>query len=574
MRIYDAEITSCVLDFLQKHIVSSISYMEANCLFMKICGINNFLESDDDLQNIVAEINANFACYVAESNAEYGDFQTNQALANQIIIKIKDDNILPEILIEPTCGKGNFIIAALNVFDNIKKIYGIEIQKKYVWQTKFNILDFFLENPNKQKPEISIIHSSIFDFDLNSIQKQIEHNNLLIIGNPPWVTNSELSTLDSKNLPHKFNFKHHKGLDAMTGKGNFDIAEYITVDLLNHFGKCDGNMAFLVKNTVIKNIVHDQQKMNLPIADLKKLNIDSKKEFNVSVDASLFMCQLNSNSEYVCQESDFYKPEKSIFWGWKDRKFFSKIPTVDTAFDIDGYCQFEWRQGVKHDCSKVMELERKDDFFVNKLNETFYIEENLVFPILKSSDLKTEHPELIRKYVIITQKYVGQNTAYITNYPHTFKYLSSHIDFFRKRKSSIYKGKCEYSIFGVGDYSFMPYKVAISGLYKSYHFSLIKPYHGKPVMLDDTCYFIGFDNIEQAEIIWKLLNTDIVSNFLKQISFSDSKRMITKEVLMRIDFNKLVQAIKLHNYKYETLKLGNQDFINALKPNNSQMNLF
>ena len=33
------------------------------------------------------------------------------------------------------------------------------------------------------------------------------------------------------NLPRKNNFKNHSGLDAMTGKGNFDIAEFITMSL-------------------------------------------------------------------------------------------------------------------------------------------------------------------------------------------------------------------------------------------------------------------------------------------------------------------------------------------------------
>jgi hypothetical protein len=184
-------------------------------------------------------------------------------------------------------------------------------------------------------------------------------------------------------------------------------------------------------------------------------------------------------------------------------------------------------------------------------------------------------PESIRRYVIITQKYVNQNTAYIANYSQTFNYLNRHIDVFRKRKSSIYKGKYDYAIFGVGDYSFKPYKVAISGLYKSYHFSLIKPYNGKPVMLDDTCYFIGFDDFKQAETIWKLLNTNMVSDFLKQISFSDAKRMITKDVLMRIDLWKLVNIIKRQeDSEIEELKLDNLDLISTTTFQHTQLSLF
>ncbi|MCK5169474.1 MAG: SAM-dependent methyltransferase, partial [Bacteroidales bacterium] len=89
----------------------------------------------------------------------------------------------------------------------------------------------------------------------------------------------------------------------------------------------------------------------------------------------------------------------------------------------------------------------------------------------------------------------------------------SNIESFSKRKSSIYKGKPLFSIFGIGDYSFKPYKVGISGMYKTTTFSLIKPNVDKPIMLDDTCYFVGFDTLIEAEITRFLLNKQETQNF-------------------------------------------------------------
>ena len=538
MRLFDADISNSAFSFLKsnKRIMTTIE--EANNFLQKECGVINFLANESELLQIVEELNSTYEYEACESNAEYGDFQTNRHLTNLITTKIHSEGISPKVVIEPTCGKGHFILAVLGTFDAVEKIYGIEIQKKYIWQTKFNILDFFLNNPDKKIPEIHIVHSSIFDFNYQSIKESIGERELLIIGNPPWVTNSTLGAMDSKNLPQKSNFKQHKGLDAMTGKGNFDIAEYITIDLLRTFGHYKGNMAFLVKNTVIKNIVYDIPRLKLPIANLKKQNIDAKKEFAVSVDAALFSCQLNQDTECYCQESDFYTSEIKCDFGWRNNKFMS-VMSADN--DIDGTSPFEWRQGIKHDCSKVMELEYDGNSYCNKLGEHFSLEDNLVYPLLKSSDLKTTIANPTRKMTIITQKFVGQDTSYIKNYPQTFKYLNSHIALFQRRKSSIYREKCDFSIFGIGDYSFKPYKIAISGLYKTFHFCLVKPQNGKPVMLDDTCYFIGFDTLEQAEYIWNLLNTDIVENLLKSISFADAKRMITKDILMRIDLKKVAK---------------------------------
>ena len=560
MRLFDADISDSVFCYLKSKKNAMTTIKEANKLLQAECGVKGFFANESELLQIVEELNGTYAYEACETNAEYGDFQTNQNLATLVTEKLKNNGLSPQIVVEPTCGKGHFILSVLNTFDNIDKIFGIEIQKKHIWQAKFNVLDFFINNPDKRKPEILIIHSNIFDYNYQTIKNSIGEKELLLIGNPPWVTNSELSAMDSKNLPRKSNFKQHKGLDAMTGKGNFDIAEYITIDLLRNFGHYKGNMAFLVKNTVIKNIVHDIPKLRLPVANLKKQNIDAKKEFDVNVDAALFSCRLNQDTECYCQESDFYTSEIKCDFGWKNNKFMSVLSADN---DIDGVSPFEWRQGIKHDCSKVMELVRDGAFFSNKLGEHFTLEEDLVYPLLKSSDLKTTIANHTHKTTIVTQRFVGQDTSYIKQYPQTFEYLNNHIDLFRLRKSSIYRGRCDFSIFGVGDYSFKPYKVAISGLYKTFHFCLVKPQNGKPVMLDDTCYFIGFDTQDEAEYIWKLLNTDSVENLLKSISFGDAKRMITKDILMRIDLKKVAQERGgkmdlfngMENYKIKQLDL-------------------
>lgn len=538
MKLFGVEITDVVFDFLKTNVDFSESNEVINHLFRNICGVKVFFETKNDVEICARELNNVENSVACENQIEYGDFQTNQNLANQITKKISECGINPKVIIEPTCGKGNFIIAALNRFKNIEKVFGIEIQERYVWQTKFNILDYYLHNKEKIRPEIIILHYNVFDFNFNSIKDVLGNDELLIIGNPPWVTNSELSSIDSKNLPDKSNFKHFKGFDAITGKSNFDIAEYITLNLLKIFSNSNGNMAFLIKSSVVKNIVQEQLKMKLTISSMKKQNIDSKKEFDVSVDAALFVCKFNDKPEFECLETDFYTDENKCYFGWKNNRFMSDISFIS---EIDGVSPFEWRQGVKHDCSKVMELVYDGVYYSNKLGESFQLEPELIYPLLKSSDLKEIKAIPTVRNVILTQSFVGQNTNYIKDYPLTYNYLTNHVELFRKRKSSIYKGKYDFSIFGIGDYSFKPYKIAISGLYKTFHFTLVKPQNNKPVMLDDTCYFIGFDDLKQAEKIWNLLNTDMVADFLKNISFPDSKRMITKDILMRIDLKKLAE---------------------------------
>jgi len=564
MRIFEANISLQVCTFLKDFLNNTSSFENANQKMFDAFGINIFFENDDDFQALKESVSIIAISSVEEPDrAEYGDFQTNKDLANKVAKHLAKRDISPEIIIEPTCGKGNFIIASLSNFKAIKKVFGIEIYKPYVWETKFSILDFFLSNPDSNKPEITITHCSIFDFDFKNISKQFPTEKLLILGNPPWVTNSKLGSLNSSNLPKKSNFKNQNGLDAMTGKGNFDIAEYITLMLLDAFQTHNGYLALLVKNSVVKNIVFDQKDKKYRVGEIEKYCIDSKKEFNVSVEASLVYCQLNSPSSFECNEFDFYSLEKRLSFGWLNSKFVSNLADYNATKEIDGVCPFEWRQGIKHDCTAIMELERVNGHFVNNQSDEIKLEEDLIYGLLKSSDLKNTVIKSTRKHTIVTQTKVGQETSYIQHlYPETYSYLKKNISNFQARKSSIYNGKPLFSIFGIGDYSFKPFKVAISGLYKTYHFTLVLPQNDKPVMLDDTCYFIGFDRIEYAVYAIILLNSKTTEAFLKSITFSDAKRVFTKDLLMRLDLLNLANLISRTEIEEQIIFLNDKYSLN------------
>ena len=53
---------------------------------------------------------------------EFGDYQTPGYFAVKVCNLLKDKlKISPAVVIDPTCGVGNFLKAALNVFDNVKE---------------------------------------------------------------------------------------------------------------------------------------------------------------------------------------------------------------------------------------------------------------------------------------------------------------------------------------------------------------------------------------------------------------------------------------------------------------------
>ena len=62
---------------------------------------------------------------------EYGDFQTPSSLAIEIVNLLKQVDIKPRSVIEPTCGKGSFIFAVLETYPDTR-ITAIDINPDYL----------------------------------------------------------------------------------------------------------------------------------------------------------------------------------------------------------------------------------------------------------------------------------------------------------------------------------------------------------------------------------------------------------------------------------------------------------
>jgi arginyl-tRNA synthetase len=128
-----------------------------------VCGIIHFFDNHEELETLLDVISGTEATIEEPDSTEYGDFQTNAILTNKAASHLASGNISPEIVVEPTCGKGNF-----------------------------------------------------------------------------------------------------------------DIGEFITVVMIKTFHQMNGHLFFLVKNSVIKNLVFDQSRNQYQIASLEKHAIDSK----------------------------------------------------------------------------------------------------------------------------------------------------------------------------------------------------------------------------------------------------------------------------------------------------------
>lgn len=459
-------------------------------------------------------------------NNEFGDFQTPVGLALQCL-KVLGLPANARVL-EPTCGAGAFLEAATEVAPFSERI-GVEINEQYAAEAA---------------KWADVTTANVFQVTLPNLAQWDTDGPLFVVGNPPWVTAAELKRMDSKNLPPKENFKKVKGLDALLGSSNFDVCEYIILKVLREFSREPFFLGMLCKTQVARNVIDFAASINLPISGASLYRIDAMKWFDAGVDACWFTVEVNPSTEpdyTVAMYEDVFKPDDKPAgrFGIVDSLLVSDVDKYVSVRDADGTSPFVWRSGLKHDASSVFELVATPEP-TTKGGQKLDLEPQYVFPFLKSTDIFRGRHRALSKWVVVPQLEFGAETNHLrVTAPHLWEYLESNATVLDGRKSSIYRNRPRFSVFGHGDYTFARYKVAVSGLHKEPVFRLIAPLNDQPVVLDDTCYLLPFDDSTEAIVVTTILNSAECIALIESLVFWDSKRPITKKLLSRLDLNKL-----------------------------------
>lgn len=473
---------------------------------------------------------------------EFGDFQTPDALAQEAIAHLKklDPEFQPKTIIEPTCGVGAFLLAAADAYPEAERVVGLEVEAEYLNAVRAKVVT------REDADRFDLRETDFFKTDWESFLADLPEP-FLIVGNPPWVTSADIGRLKGSNLPEKSNFQKYTGFEAVTGKANFDISEWMLIQNLKWISEHNGCLAMLCKTAVARKLLRHAWKEGVPTTGSRMVQIDAMKHFSAAVDACFFSVKTNGGQTSTDCEffDDFKEAEPANVFGYHEGMMLSH---VDGFYEHKGFlgkdCHYTWRSGVKHDSSKVMELRKTEDGLRNGYGDLVEIESLCAFPLLKSSDLGNRRVKETRLEVIVTQQKVGQPTDYIqSDAPLTWQYLEKHATAMDGRRSSIYRNKPRFSVFGVGDYTFTDWKVAISGFYKRLEFQVVGPIDEKPVVFDDTVYFLSAKTEAEASFLADLLNSKPCQEFLESMVFWSDKRPITVDLLKRVDLEKVAQSL-------------------------------
>ena len=210
--------------------------------------------------------------------------------------------------------------------------------------------------------------------------------------------------------------------------------------------------------------------------------INAVEWFGAAVDACLLVARFapgeaTETNAALYASLDSATPQTRF--GLVDGAMVSDVDDYQQMKHLNGVNYYRWRSGVKHDLAKVMELDFVHGRWQNGLGEAVDIEATHRYPLLKATEISKGITTPTRA-VLVTQSAVGEDTAGMRDMaPKTWAYLGRHDALFAGRKSSIYRSQPKYCLFGIGAYSFTPYKVAVSGLHKEVRFTLIPPHRGQ-----------------------------------------------------------------------------------------------
>ena len=173
---------------------------------------------------------------------ERGDWQTPAGLARAVLERVVAAAAMsgaraPRTVIEPTCGEGTFLVAAGERFARAE-LRGYEIDAGYTRIARMAL--------REHGARARVVTKDFFATDWERELAEVV-GPVLVVGNPPWVTTAQLGVMGRTNAPDKSNERGLQGLDARTGKSNFDVSEWMIERLLEALEGREATVAMLLQ---------------------------------------------------------------------------------------------------------------------------------------------------------------------------------------------------------------------------------------------------------------------------------------------------------------------------------------
>lgn len=541
-----------------------------------------------------------------------GEFYTPDWLAEYILDKIGFKGDPDQNVLDPSCGSGIFLSLEINKIKNygnnleipkrellfkiLRNVIGFDFNPLVIITAKINYIIAIHDLLNLANKKIEI---PIYFYDVIKETPSFPKFDF-IIGNPPWINWEDLEKEYRESLIDlwkKYGLFSLKGNEARLGGGKKDISMLFTYLIADKYLKDNGRLGFLITQTVFKTSGAGEGFRRFQIGDkdyLKVLEVidmvDIRPFKNAYNMTAILILEKGSKTEYPIPYTKFYKIEninnkltlENLSTYFKKIQLYAEPITKDTSpwlttsksllklkrligpspyeaylgLNTGGANGIYWINILKANNNVILIENRPEEGKKNIEKITYEIEKDLVYPLIKSRNLKKWETVGEYNYTIIVQDpQTRQGYEDLKkNFPKTYEYLKKFETILRDRPifKKYFNNVPFYTMFNIGTYTFSPYKVVWNRMGNKLNASVLKPiiletFGEKVIIPDNVLTFIPFDNEREAHYVCSIMNCNLISFLIQNFSLKGGKSLAPPSILKFLNIPKFNPQNKTHS---------------------------
>ena len=431
-----------------------------------------------------------------------------------------------------------------------------------------------------------------------------------IIGNPPWINWETLpEDYRDRTRPYwrEYGLYRHRGYDALLGKSKDDFAILLTYVALDRYLQEGGTLAFLITQSLFKTTGAGRGFRTFvlpggtPVQVVQVEDLSELKPFSgASNRTALMLLGKGRPTRY---------PVPYIYWKSRGRErpgedsslaavkratrrlclvarpvdprdktspWVTASPQTLPALEkILGPSCYRAREGVNTGgANGVYYLELQGStgvggkVLVKNLTRgakrpvpevKAWLEGELIYPLLRGRDILRWHAEP-GAYILLTHG-EGEKLQAIPeaemalHYPNTARYLQQFAPILKERRTRVVRGLMArgpyYSLFGIGPYTFAPYKVVWLRIGTRITAAVVSRKRGgactrELIIPNDSTVFVPFDREDEAHYFCALLNSTPAQFVVRTTSVLSTGSFASPHILEKIAIPQFDPAAPLH----------------------------
>jgi hypothetical protein len=510
------------------------------------------------------------------SRRVFGEYYTPPGVAELGVDEVarRVDDFETGVIVDPGCGAGAFLTAAIRrkrqdgeehvvdpetMLERLSTtVVGIDVNPVAVAAARTACLLALL--PVLRAAAVDQVCLPVFLGDALGLTEDApttgaEGRTTALVGNPPWIPWERLPKAQKDRLRagpiERLGLFDHQGATARLGHANDDLSLPFVWTCIDRFLRDDGVAAFVLKRDHLRGPAGRLVRSGR--VGERRLGVDHVHDFGavdpfegVDVEAALYVFRVGNETHEptAVVPTSVWEPtdttpafaSRSTMERTLARVETGVTPTgddptgpwhrVDADLDALGECAYRVRHGLKDDAKAVFSV---DDELLGRIEPTH------VYPYLRSKHV-VKWGLFGHDRFLVPQRQAGEENAdeLASEAPATYAYLDEHRERLERRGSSWFERGPFYSLFGLGPYTWAPYKVVWCRLGFKPHFAVISHIDDaelgrKAVVPGDHCMFIACECEREAHYLCALLNADPYQRCLRDLA--GGKAGLTKSVV-------------------------------------------